>query len=137
MRRKIIKKKNRIGSIYITNWKREWFIYTTLKALSKQRVVMVLQPGNVWVIEKALKHDEKTDANLKTCHLRGWVEPIEKAISKGDLTPKGELPNGEIFSRVGPVYRLTDSGWTAIHRTHVLFLFSVFLAIITLIVSLF
>ena len=120
----------------LSDWKREWSIYRTLKALSKQRVAIILQPGNVWVIEKAVRENEETAANLRTCHLRGWVEPIENAIPKGSLTPEGELPKGYIFSRIGPLYRLTDSGWAAIHRTHILLLASVFFALISLILAL-
>jgi hypothetical protein len=98
--------------------KRGFSIYQTLKALSKQRVGLILQPGNVWVIERAVPDDEKTEANLRTCYLRGWVEPIENAIPKGRLTVDGKLPEGSLFSNIGPLYRLTDSGWNAIHRTH-------------------
>ena len=116
--------------------RREWSIYRTLKGLSRQRVALILQPGNVWVIEKALKETEETAANLRTCHLRGWVEPLENAVAQGSLTPEGNLPDQKLFTHVGPIYRLTDSGWAAIHRTHVLILLSTFLALITLIVSL-
>jgi len=119
----------------VTDWKREWAIYKTLKALSKQRVAIILQPGNVWVIEKAIQETDKTAANLRTCQLRGWVEPLENAIPQGTLTPDGKLPDGDIFTQVRHLYRLTDSGWAAINRTHILLLFSIFLALITLIIS--
>lgn len=100
--------------------KEEFSIYRTLKAVSRQRVALILQPGNVWVIERAIPDDEKTEANLRTCHVRGWIEPIENAIRKGRLTSDGNLPEGNIFSEIAPLYRLTDSGWNAIHRTHVI-----------------
>jgi hypothetical protein len=35
-----------------------------------------VQPGNVWVVEKAVEDNEQTDAALKTAFMRGWVEPI-------------------------------------------------------------
>lgn len=110
--------------------KREYSIYKTLKALSKQRVALILQPGNVWVIEKAIPDSEKKEENLRTCHLRGWVEPIENAIPKGNLTPDGKLPSGDIFTKKAPLYRLTDSGWNAIHRTYVITFLSIILSII-------
>lgn len=69
------------------------------------------------MIEKALHDDEKTEAALRTCHMRGWVEPLEHAIPKGKLTPEGRLPEGNIFQRVGPLYRLTEAGWQVVHRT--------------------
>lgn len=110
--------------------KRELSIYRTLKALSKQRVALILQPGNVWVVEKSIPNDERTEENLRTCHLRGWVEPIENAVPKGKLKEDGSLPDGNLFSGHGPLYRLTDSGWNAIHRTHVLTLLGLIVAIL-------
>lgn len=100
--------------------KEEFSIYRTLKAVSRQRVALILQPGNVWVIERAIPDDEKTEANLRTCHVRGWIEPIANAIPKGRLTSDGNLPEGNIVSEIAPLYRLTNSGWNAIHRTHVI-----------------
>lgn len=110
--------------------RREFAIYRTLKAVSRQRVALILQPGNFWVIEKAIPHDEETEANLRTCHLRGWVEPIENAIPRGNLTEDGRLPEGDLFSTVGPLYRLTESGWNAIHRTHVIALLGLIASLI-------
>ena len=110
--------------------KREYSIYQTLKALSKQRVALILQPGNVWVIEKSIPDSVEKKENLRTCHLRGWVEPIENAIPKGKLEPDGSLPSGDIFTEQVPLYRLTDSGWNAIHRTHVITLLSIILSLI-------
>ena len=110
--------------------KREYSIYRTLKALSKQRVALILQPGNVWVIEKAIPDSETKEENLRTCHLRGWVEPIVNAIPKGKLAPDGSLPSGDIFTEQTPLYRLTDSGWNAIHRTHVIALLGIILSLI-------
>lgn len=69
--------------------KREWKIRRALHLLSKQRVVLVLQPGNVWVIEKAVQDNEDTDAALKTCYMRGWVEPLENSVPKGKLKDDG------------------------------------------------
>ena len=54
---------------------KEFSIYTTLKTLARQRVAAILQPGNVWVIEKSIPNNDETEENLRTCYLRGWVEP--------------------------------------------------------------
>jgi hypothetical protein len=89
-----------------------------LRQLSRQRVALVLQPGDVWVIEKAVKANEDTDTALKTCYLRGWIELIENAIPKGDVPEDGRLPNGSPFTRAGPLYRITDSGWSVINRAN-------------------
>ena len=110
--------------------KRELSIYRTLKAVSRQRVALIFQPRNVWVIERAIPDDERTEENLRTCYLRGWVEPIENAIPKGKLTDDGNLPEGNQFPNYGPLYRLTDSGWNAIHRTHVIALLGVIVSLL-------
>jgi hypothetical protein len=101
-------------------WRRERFIRKTLRRLAQQRVALILQPGNVLVIEKAVMVDEneRVMAALQTCNLRGWVEVLSNAIPHGKLTPEGKLPEGSLYSGVAPVYRLTEAGWSAIHRTH-------------------
>jgi len=72
----------------------EQFILSVLRKLARQRVALILQPGNVWVIEKAIQRNDDVDEALRTCHLRGWVEPIENAIPKIRLGPDGLLPPG-------------------------------------------
>jgi len=101
-------------------WRRERFIRKTLRRLSQQRVVGILQPGNVWVIEKAVSEDEgeRVIAALRTCNLRGWVEVLSNAVPQGKLTPEGKLPEGFPMSGVAPLYRLTEAGWSVIHRSH-------------------
>lgn len=42
------------------DWKEERAIRRMLRKLARQRVALVLQPGNVRVIERALMHDENT-----------------------------------------------------------------------------
>jgi hypothetical protein len=115
---------------------REKLIRGTLKRLAGQRIAMVLQPGNVWVIEKAVEDDdEDVDAALKTAYLRGWVEPIENAVAKGKLLPGGQLPPGNLFQRVGALWRLTDAGWAVINRSQTWMLFAVLIAVLSLVVS--
>ncbi len=110
-------------------------IHRTLKAVSRQRVALILE-GNVWVIERCLPEDDVTQANIRTCHLRGWVEPVVHAIPKGSLTEDGRLPDGYPFTSSGPIYRLTDSGWHAIYRSHVLGLLSLIATIVSVGVAL-
>lgn len=98
------------------DWSRERAIRKTLRKLSRQRVALILQPGDVWVVENAIGHDDDTEAALRTCHLRGWVEPVADAVPMGDLTPEGQLPPGSLTTR--PCYRLTEGGWAALNRAH-------------------
>jgi len=116
--------------------KREWRIRSALRRLAKQRVGLVLQPGNVWVIEKAVEDNEETDAALKTCYMRGWVEPLENSVPTGKLKEDGSLPDGALLDSSGPIWRLTDSGWAAINRAHEWTLIGIVIAVVGVIVAL-
>ena len=117
-------------------FKKERFIRKVLKGISKQRVALILQPGNIFVIEKAPLSEPGLEEALRTCHMRGWVEPISKAIPKGKLTKDGSLPD-ELFTEIGPYYRLTEAGWSVIKRTHFWVVTTCFIALATLIGTIF
>lgn len=110
-------------------------IRRTLKRLSRQRVAMVMQPGNVWVVDNAVEDTEETDAALKTAYMRGWVEPIENAVPKGKLGPDGRLPPGPLFQRTGPLWRVTEGGWAVVNRTQLWTLFAIVVAVLSFAVS--
>ena len=99
-------------------WRRERFIRRVLRRLARQRVAALLQPGNIWLVEQAIEVDDETSAALRTCFLRGWVEPIsDSAIPTGDA--RNLIHNtAPLFDRAPVVYRLTDSGWSVIHDSH-------------------
>lgn len=101
----------------LDDWRRERRIQRVLRAFARQRVAMILQPGNVWVLERAVRDGEGTAEALTACHMRGWVEILEHAVPHGELTSAGELPPVQL-RRIAPVYRLTDSGWAQIRHTH-------------------
>ena len=101
-----------------SDWLREVRIRRVLRRLTRQRVATILQPGNWWVVERALDDDPDTQAALRTCHMRGWVDVLANAVPRKDLTPNGSLPSDIASDRQDPVYRLTDAGWNVIHRTH-------------------
>src|SRR5262245_23243057 len=117
------------------NFRRERAIRRTLRRLARQRVVMVLQPHNYLVIEKALSRDEETDANLLTCKMRGWVEVSEESVPAGSLTPQGTLPPNFRFDRREPTYRLTSAGWSVIHRSHPMAILALVISITSLALS--
>lgn len=107
-----------------------------VRRLAGQRVALVLQPGNVWVIENAVDDNEKTDTALKTAYMRGWVEPIENAVPKGSLTPDGKLPpTGALFQGSGPLWRLTEGGWDVVNRSHSWALFAVLISVLSFAIS--
>lgn len=101
---------------------REYSIYKTLKKLSKQRVGMVLEPGNVWVIEKAIPLTEENNENLQTCLMRGWIEVLHESVPMGQVNDDGttHCVNDQPALKEEHIYRLTEGGWNAIHRTHML-----------------
>ena len=119
----------------LTNWRREFLIRRVLAKLARQRVALVLQPGNVWVIESAVGDDETTDAALKTCLMRGWVEVLENSVPKGKLTAEGGLPQGALFNKSAPLWKVTDSGWAAINRTNEWVRIGVLLAAISVLIA--
>ena len=116
-------------------WRGERRIRKVLAGLARQRVALVLQPGNVWVIERALQRDEETEALLYTCHMRGWIEPLHDGIPTGDLPDDLSLPNGPPFTNTQTLYRLTEGGWSALNRAHAWTLASVLIAVASLVAT--
>ena len=98
------------------NFRRERQIRRVMRALARQRVAVVLQPGDVWVVENAPSNLPFREEALRTCLLRGWIAVLHEAVPKGSLTPEGNLPNGPMFQSRAPVYRLTEAGWLVINR---------------------
>ena len=95
----------------------EFRIRRVLRRLARQRVAMILQPGNAWVIEYALDHDHETEAALRTCHMRGWIDIMHNAVPSANLTPDGLLQDKLNPKQVETMYRLTEAGWSVINRT--------------------
>jgi hypothetical protein len=95
----------------------EQTVRRTLRKLAKQRVRMVLQPGNYWVIDRAIHRDDDIEAALLTCQIRGWVEPLHHALPSAQLPPSGALPPNFSFDKTETFYGLTSAGWSVIHRS--------------------
>ena len=101
-----------------TVFRRERNIRRVLIGLARQRVVVVAQPGNLWVIENVPTGLPDQAEALATCRMRGWIDVLEEAVPKGQLGADG-LPDLErSFKTAEPIYRLTDSGWMVINRVH-------------------
>lgn len=115
--------------------KRERKIRRALRAVARQRVALILQPGNHWVIERSIDDDDDTDAALVTCYFRGWVEPLEGAIPTARLTPDHRLPPNFRFDTLKTHYRLTSAGWSVIHRSHQLAIVAVLISVISLLIA--
>jgi hypothetical protein len=117
------------------DFKRERQIRRVLSGLARQRVALVLQPHKSWVIERALKRDEVTEAALMTCLMRGWIALLQEDVPTGSLTDDMKLPSGPMFTRTETIYRLTEGGWNALNRMHVWTAAGVLVAIGTAIIS--
>jgi hypothetical protein len=118
----------------LTNWGRERRIHQTLVALSHQRVVSIHQPGNTWIMERAVsEHNPGVAEALRTCHLRGWVEMVSEGIPQVQWSP-GPLEANPIMR--APIYRLTDAGWAQIRRTHTWVVATYWLALLSFLASL-
>jgi hypothetical protein len=115
----------------------ERHIKNILGKLAKQRVAMILQPGNVWVIENAVEsRDEKVASVLQTCQMRGWVDTLSDALPTGKLVGEGDtLHLPDKFTGIEPLYRLTEAGWDVIHNSHNWVMITFFVALASLIAS--
>jgi len=118
-----------------TSFARERNIRRVLRSLAGNRVVAILNPGNVWVIENAPTDYPDYQEALSTCLIRGWIEVLHEAIPQGKLGADA-LPNRtQPFQSSGSIYRVTDSGWAVINRTHTWVLATFAVALLALVAT--
>ena len=109
----------------------EFKMHRLLKKVGRQRVTMILEPGNVPVIERAISRDEKTKGLLLTAEIRGWVEVLHEALPTGQIDQDGRF-NEQPFQSLETHWKLTDSGWAAIQRRHQISLLGLAVALLGL-----
>jgi len=119
----------------IVHWRKERAIRRALRGLARQRVAAILQPGNMLVVERGPSRREPSEAALRSCHLRGWAEPIANAVRSGSLGPDGTIPEGQVYDRVGPIYRITDAGWHVLRRTHIWVIWTLLFSLLSLVAA--
>lgn len=119
----------------IAHWRKERAIRRALRGLARQRVAAILQPGNMLVVERGPSRREPSEAALRSCHLRGWAEPIANAVRSGSLGPDGTIPEGQVYDRVGPIYRITDAGWHVLRRTHIWVVWTLLFSLLSLVAA--
>src|SRR5215212_2379460 len=113
----------------LTDWRCERLIRRTLRGVARQRVVLDLQPGNVWVVELSLDESEsEIRGALRTCHMHGWLDPM----FAGEAINSRRLQNGVPTDRTSrsPMCRVTDCGWQVLRRTHTCVLVGAFLSLV-------
>lgn len=100
------------------NFRSERQIRRALKAVSRQRVAIVLQDGNAQVIEFSPPDEEWFELGVRTCLIRGWVEVLHENLPTTAIRfqDKNLLPPGQAKPKTH--YRLTEGGWAVINRSH-------------------
>jgi len=110
-------------------------IHRLLRKFAKQRITVVHKEQNVWLIEYAVKHTDENSNLLRTCYMRGWIEPMQESVGFGEVNDDGTLVGDQLYNRIDTMWKLTDSGWGAINRNHQLMVLGVFLTIISIVIS--
>ena len=100
------------------DFRRERDVRRTLRAIARQRVALVLQPGNVIVVEHSPPNEEWFDLAVRTCHIRGWVDVLHDSIPSGTVRIEGNRTLLPDVMKPKTIYRLTEGGWAVIHRSH-------------------
>lgn len=100
------------------NIRKERLIRKALRAIARQRVALILKPGNVMVVENSTPDTEWFDLAVKTAHIRGWVEILHDSIPMGRLRFEGNTPVFPNEAEQQAMYRLTEGGWAIINRSH-------------------
>lgn len=98
--------------------RRERDVKRALRAVARQRVALVLQPGNVPVVECSPPDAEWFDVGVRTCHIRGWVEVLHDSLPTGVVHTVGGTPRIPTEWKPKTHYRLTEGGWTVLRRGH-------------------
>jgi len=112
--------------------RRERAIRKALHAIAKQRAVMVLQPGNVLVVENCAPDEEWFDVAVRTCLIRGWADVLHDSLPNGKLSFQDGAPVFPQSMSPKTMYRLTEGGWSAINRSHAWVIGTFIVALVTL-----
>jgi hypothetical protein len=65
--------------------RRERMIRKALRAIARQRVTLILQPGNVMVLKNGTPDAEWFNVAIQTSHKRGWVDILHDSIPSGTV----------------------------------------------------
>lgn len=115
--------------------RRERQIKRALRAIARQRVAIVLQPGNVQVIERAPPAEEWFQLGVRTAQIRGWVEVLHEDMPTGQISMKGSHPKLPDSMSIQAHYKLTEGGWSVLNRTQAWVLATFLVGTLSLIVS--
>lgn len=125
-----------ITKLMFDDFIRERQVRRALKAVARQRVAIVLQPGNVQVIERGTPDEEWFELGVLTCHIRGWVEVLHENLPTGAVRFQGSDPKLPSEMRAKNHYKLTEGGWAVLNRSHAWVLAIFMVSVVGLIVAL-
>ena len=96
---------------------RERQVKRALRAIARQRVAIVMQPGNVQVVEHSPPREEWFELGVRTAQIRGWVEVLHEGLPTGTVQMLGNVP--QLPSSMAPTthYKLTEGGWAVLNRS--------------------
>lgn len=112
--------------------RRERMIRKALRAIARQRVTLILQPGNVIVVENGTPDAEWFNVAVQTSHIRGWVDILHDSIPSGTVQFEGRNPILPKEMNPKTMYRLTEGGWSVINRSHGWVIATFFICLLTL-----
>lgn len=96
---------------------------------------MILEPGSVPVVERAICRDEETNALLLTAQIRGLVEVLYDNIPTGEVSSDGAMDLHNPFQKSETHWKLTDSGWGVIQRRHQTSILSLLITMVGVLIS--
>jgi hypothetical protein len=100
------------------NFRRERQIRKALRAVARQRVAMILQPGNVMVVELSPPDEEWFHEAMQTSLLRGWVAVLYDGVPHGEIGMVAGRPQLPQSGKPKTMFRLTEAGWATLNRSH-------------------
>lgn len=99
------------------DFREERQVRRVLRAISRQRVAMVLQSRSVPVVESSPPRDGWFESGVRTCLIRGWLAILYADLPTGIVETHGntQLPPTEMIPLTH--YRVTEGGWAVLNRS--------------------
>lgn len=116
-RRSRLSSKVRPHKQMLDDFLRERQIRRAIRAIARQRVAIVLQPGNVQVLERSPPRDEWFELGVQTAMIRGWVEVLHENMPTGQVRFQGSSPSFPEQMAPATHYKLTEGGWAVLNRS--------------------
>ena len=115
--------------------RRDRQVKRALRAIARKRVAMVLQPGDLQVVERSPPREEWFELGVRTALIRGWVEVLYEGMPTGTLQLLGNVP--QMPNSMAPTthYKLTEGGWAVLNRSQAWIFATFMVSVVGLLVS--